>query len=147
VRRIARLAAWWLGLFGFWLLLVGTSESLELVAGACAATLGAALEEGLHSKLAFDASLLAGAWRIPWRILRDFGLVTWALALHVTGVRPVRSSWVEVPFPRADEPGRRSVAAALGSVSPNAIVAEVDRKRNVAFVHELVPGSGSPTVP
>jgi multisubunit Na+/H+ antiporter MnhE subunit len=147
VRRIARLAAWWLGLFGFWLLLVGTSESLELVAGTCAAALGAALAEGLHSKLAFDTSLLAGAWRIPWWILRDFARVTWALVLHVTGVRPVRSSWVEVPFPRADEPGRRAVAAALGSVSPNAIVAGVGRERNVAVVHELVPGSGSTPVP
>jgi multisubunit Na+/H+ antiporter MnhE subunit len=147
VRQIARLARWWLGLFGFWLLLVGTSESLELVAGACTAALGAALAEGVRSKLAFDASLLAGAWRIPLRILRDFALIAWALVLHVTGVRPVRSSWVEVPFPRAGEPGRRAVAAALGSVSPNAIVAEVDRERNVAVVHELVPSSGSTPVP
>jgi multisubunit Na+/H+ antiporter MnhE subunit len=147
VRQIARLAAWWLGLFGFWLLLVGTSESLELVAGACAAAFGAALAEGLHSKLAIDASLLAGVWRIPWQVLRDFALVSWALVLHVTGARPVRSSWVEVPFPRAREPGRRAAAAALGSVSPNAIVAEVDCERNVALVHELVPGSASPPVP
>jgi multisubunit Na+/H+ antiporter MnhE subunit len=147
VKQIARPAAWWLGLFGFWLLLVGTSESLELVAGACAAALGAAVAEGVHSRLAFDASLLAGAWRIPWRILRDFALITWALVLHVTDVRPVRSSWVEVRFPRAGEPGRRAVAAALGSVSPNAIVAEVDRERNVAVVHELVPSSGSTPVP
>lgn len=138
---------WWLGLLGFWLLLVGTSESLELVAGACSAPLGAALAEGVRSKLAFDASPLAGAWRIPWRILRDFALITRALVLHVTGVRPVRSSWVEVSFARAAEPGRRAVAAALGSVSPNAIVAEFDRERNVAFVHELVRGSGSTPVP
>jgi multisubunit Na+/H+ antiporter MnhE subunit len=147
VRRIARPAVWWLGLFGFWLLLVGTSESLELVAGACAAVLGAALAEGVRSRLSIDMSLLGGAWRIPWRILRDFGLITWVLILQVTGVRPVRSSWVEVRFPRAGEPGRRAAAAALGSVSPNAIVAEVDRERNVAVVHELVPSSGSTPVP
>jgi multisubunit Na+/H+ antiporter MnhE subunit len=147
MRAFARPALWWVGLFGFWLLLVGTSESLELVAGACAAALGAGLAEGIRSRVPFDAGLFAGAWRVPWRILRDFALLTWALALHVTGRRPVRSAWVEVPVPRAREPGRRAVAAALGSLSPNAIVAEIDRERNVAFVHELVPKSGSSPVP
>jgi multisubunit Na+/H+ antiporter MnhE subunit len=147
VRQLARPALWWLGLFGFWLLLVGTSESLELVAGVCAAALGAALAEGIRSKLPFDAGLLSGAWRIPWWIFRDFALLTWALVLHVIGRRPVRSAWSEVPFPRAGEPGRRAIAAALGSLSPNAVVAEVDRERNVAFVHEIVPRRGSTPVP
>lgn len=138
---------WWLGLFGFWVLLVGTTEWLELVAGACAAALGAALAESLRAKLPFDAALLAGAWRIPLRILRDFALLTWALVLHVAGVRPVRSVWVEVPFPRAEEPGRRAVAAELGSLSPNTIVADVDRERRVALVHELVRGRGPTSLP
>lgn len=145
--RVAGLVLWWLGLIGFWILLVGTSDRLELAGGACAAVLGTALAEGARSKLPFDAALLAAAWRVPWRIVRDFALLTWALALDVTGIRPVRSAWVEVPFPPSEEPGRRAVAAALGSLSPNTLVVDVDRERKVAVVHALVPGRGSTPVP
>ena len=34
---------WWLALFGWWIVLVGTNAGLELIAGACAALLGALL--------------------------------------------------------------------------------------------------------
>lgn len=97
VRRAASSAAWWLVLFGFWLLLVGTTRWVELVAGACAAALGTVLAEALRAQrlLGFrlEARWLARTWRLPLEIARDFAVLAWALLLHVTRVRPVRSAY------------------------------------------------------
>jgi hypothetical protein len=48
MRTLRWVTLWWLALFVWWLLLVGTSAGLELVAGACAAVFGAALAAGLR---------------------------------------------------------------------------------------------------
>ena len=65
LRLVAFTALWWIALFGFWLVLVGTNAGLELLAGACAAALGTSLAYALrrHGLLGFrlDAALLSRA--------------------------------------------------------------------------------------
>src|SRR6266496_2589881 len=123
--RVAFALVWWLALAVWWVLLVGTNAGLELLAAACAAVLGAALAFGLRRhrllRFRFQARWLARALRVPWSIVRELGLVTWALLLHVTRVRPVRSAYRAIPFPagRADavSAGRRAVITLADAMS------------------------------
>src|SRR3954469_8997744 len=66
-----------------WALLVGTTQSTELIVGLVAAAVGAAFAELLRSLGLFgfrtDAGLLAKAWKLPWLVPFDFALATWVL--------------------------------------------------------------------
>jgi Na+/H+ ion antiporter subunit len=147
IARVRSIALWWLSLFGLWLLFVGTREQYELIAGACAAAAGAVFAEVLRSqrllRFRFEPRWAAKAAAVPWRVVRDFGILVRALFLHVARVRPIRSSYVAVPFPGGgSDPasaGRRALATLLGTVSPNGIVIDIDPERDVALRHDLVP--------
>ena len=142
---------WWLALLGWWVLVVGTNAGLELVAGACAAALGAALAAGLrHRRLLsfrFQARWLAETLRAPWHAVRELAVVMWALALHLASVRPVRSAYRARPFPtgRADpvSRGRRALVSAAAALSPNTIPVDMDCERGVLLRHELEPRRAS----
>jgi hypothetical protein len=146
-RFLAFVVAWWLVLLGWWVLLVGTNAGLELVAGACAAALGAALAEGVRRRrllgFRFEGRWLAKTLRVPWHVARDFAVVTWALALHLARVRPVRSAYRAFAFPagRVDpvSRGRRALVAAADAVSPNTIPVDIDCDRDLLLRHELDP--------
>jgi hypothetical protein len=128
---------------------------MELAAGAGAAALGALLAELARRQglLRFAPELpwLAKVVRIFWQVPYDYAVLTWRLALHVAGVRPIRSAWVAVPFPAGgDDPisaGRRAAATVVENVSPNTIAADIDCERGVALKHDLVPERASPNVP
>jgi hypothetical protein len=155
IARLRSIALWWLALFGLWLLFVGTRERYEAIAGVCAAAAGAAFAEALRRErlfgFQFELGWVAKASAVPWRVVRDFGILAWALFLHLARVRPVRSAYVAVPFPAgrrdAAAAGRRALATVLGTVSPNGIVIDIDTERKVALRHDLVPGRASDTVP
>ena len=91
-----------------------------------------------------DVALLSRSWFIPLWVVRDFAVVSWALALHLTRVRPVRSAWVAVPFAagRRGElaAGRRALLVVETNLSPNTIVVDIDPEREVALEHVLVSG-------
>jgi ABC-type amino acid transport system permease subunit len=151
LRSLALVVSCWLALAGWWLLLVGTNAGLELVAAACAALLGTALALALRRhrllRFRFQARWLAQALRVPWSIVRELGLVTWALLLHVTGARPVRSAYRAIPFPtgRADavSAGRRAVITLADAMSPNSVPVDMDCERGVVLRHELDPRHAS----
>jgi hypothetical protein len=125
-----------------WAALVGTVQSTELVAGACAAAVGAVFAEVLRSRglLAFevDLSLLAKAARLVWLVPADFALVTWTLVVAVARRRRVRGKWVRAPF-RADTGARgrwqRAFAVVASNGAVNAIVVDLDGRQ--ATMHAL----------
>jgi multisubunit Na+/H+ antiporter MnhE subunit len=125
----------WAVLFGLWQLYVGQTTTQTTVAGAIAAALavgaGVALARlGLY-RFGLDLRRLRSVATLPWDILRDFALVTRALARG----RPA-GAFREVRVP-ARTAGDRALAGLLGSIAPNAYVVDVDRERSAAFVHEL----------
>jgi hypothetical protein len=149
--RVAFVFAWWLALAGWWLLLAGTNAGLELVAAASAGVLGTALAFGARRqrllRFRFQARWLARTLRAPWSIVRELGILTWALLLHVTRVRPVRSAYRAIPFPagRADavSAGRRATITLADALSPNSVPVDIDCERGVVLRHELDPRHAS----
>jgi hypothetical protein len=147
VKAIRFATLWWLALAGWWVLLVGTNAGLELIAAACGATICLGAAVGLRReqllRFRFEAHWLARTLNAPWQIVREVGVVVWALALHLARVRPVRSAYRAIPFPagRADavSAGRRAVVALGESLSPNTLPVDLDCERSVVLRHELDP--------
>ena len=155
MKTIRFVSLWWLALTSWWVLLVGTNAGLELVAGACAATIGTALALAVRGKqllrFRFEPRWLARTVRVPWKIAREFAVVFWALALHLARVRPVRSAYRAFPFPagRADavSAGRRAVVTLADCLSPNTLPVDMDCERGLALRHELDPRRASNELP
>jgi hypothetical protein len=146
---------WWLVLFGLWVVMEGTNEAMELAAGGGAAALGATLLELVRRRgllrFAPGIAAIASAARMPVQILREFSILAVALALDLARVRRVRSAWVAVPFEAGGgdpaSAGNRALRPLIDNVTPLTIVADVDRDRDVALKHDLVPSRASKTVP
>jgi multisubunit Na+/H+ antiporter MnhE subunit len=147
-------ALWWLALFGLWVVIEGTSEAMELAAGAGAAAVAATLAEALRRQglLAFapEPRRLVRAWRLPHRLLYEFALVTWAVVPRLRGRRS-RGRWSASPFPAvgadASSAGDRAAALVLENVTPNTMAAEIDREHRAALKHDLLPGHGNTVLP
>jgi hypothetical protein len=145
------LGAWWLSLAGWWVLLVGTNAGIELVAGASAATLGTALVAGLRRqrllRFGLEPVWLAKTLRVPWHVVRELGIVAWALALHLARVRPVRSAYHAFAFPTGGSDtvsaGRRALVTTADAISPNTIPLDMDCERGMLLRHELDPRKAS----
>jgi hypothetical protein len=155
VQTLRSWTLWWLVLSGLWVVMQGTNERMELAAGAGAAALGATLLELVRRRglLRFAPAVgaVAQVGRVPFQVVREFLVLSGALALDLTRRRRIRSAWVAVPFKTGGEDavsaGNRAVLTLLDNVSPNTIVADVDCERNVALNHDLVPGRAPKTVP
>jgi hypothetical protein len=148
VRRVAAWLAWFAGLLILWLLLVGTSQDTERIAGLSAAAIGATAAEVVRSQGLLDFSV---EWR--WlrrtprhlaRVIPDFFLVL------ATLVRPRRGAFRTLAFPtggeRAVDHGRRAWAGYAASFAPNRLVVDVDPDAGVVLVHDLVPHAASDEV-
>jgi len=88
---------WWLALFGWWVVVMGTHAGLELVAAACAALLGALLALALRG---------AGL-KLPWKIAHELGIVLWALALNLAGLRRLSCRYRAFELPADGEADAR----------------------------------------
>lgn len=144
MRRVASLLLWLVLLEGLWTMLVGTTQSTELVAGVIAAGVGAALAETMRTmgllRFRTDPRLLVQAWKLPWQIVFDFAVMTWVLVRSLAHGRRVRGEWLVVPFPTstgAQARWQRAFAATVGTATPNAIVVDLDRGE--AMLHSLEP--------
>ena len=137
-----RLVCWWLALWGVWLLYVGQHHAQEVAAGGIAAAVSAgiavAVGRAARRRYRLDLTTLGRAWRLPWDVLREFAVVSLALARG----RP-SGAWVAIELPvRGDDPrsaGRRALLAVLASIAPNTYLVDFDRERGVAHVHNLDP--------
>jgi hypothetical protein len=146
---------WWLVLFGVWNLMQGAWEEMEIAAGAGAAALGATFAEvarrqGLLS-FAPPAETLAKGLGAPWRLIYEYGVLTWVVLARVLRVHDVRSVWLAVPYDGgAADPvsrGRRAAAVLIENISPNTIGVDVDCDGDVALRHDLDPRFGSSGFP
>src|SRR4051794_27892048 len=144
VLRVTSILFWFLLLTVVWVVLLGTSQSTEVIAGLCAAAVGVVFVELLRAQglLRFRAEprLLAKAWRLPWLVAFDFGLVTWELVRALARGRRVRGTWVTVPF--ETEPGpegewQRAFGVATANGAANAVVVDLEGDR--ALMHALRP--------
>lgn len=144
MRRTVSLLGWFAALEGLWAALVGTIQSTELLAGLGAAAVGTLVAEALRTQgllvVAPDVRLAAKAWKLPWLVPFDFGLVTWVLVRSLAQGRRVRGSWVTVPFrtdPGAKGRWQRTFAISASNGAANAIV--VDVRDGEAEMHALAP--------
>jgi hypothetical protein len=144
VRRAYSLLGWFAVLEVVWAVLVGTTQSTELLVGLLAAAAGSCFAEVLRSRglldFEVDGSLLAKAWKLPWLVPFDFLVVTWVLARALAQGRRVRGEWVRVPF--ATAPGARggwgrAFAATASNGAANALVVDLDGDE--AVLHALEP--------
>jgi hypothetical protein len=154
----ANAAVWvwaWAGLWLLWLLLAGSTDVTEVVAGALAATVAATAAVVVRAQRLVRfrprARWLRGAWRLPIRMVTEFGLVTAALWRRVVLGREVRGSFRVAPVGARGEDGRsiahRVLTTAAGSFAPNAYVVGFDLDAGTMLLHELVPRSdGVPEV-
>jgi multicomponent Na+:H+ antiporter subunit E len=138
---------WWGLLAALWLALVDTVVVPELLAGAAAAAIaatGAVLVRGQRRLLLRPRA----AWlrAVPGALLRAVtDLRPLLAALWRRGIRrrDERGALVEVPYAAvADDPtaaAHRALTQALGTLAPNTIVVDVDRRRRKLLVHQLVP--------
>jgi hypothetical protein len=146
---------WWLALGGWWVLLVGTNAGLEEIAAACAAVVGTGLALGARRqrllRFRFEPRWIAKSLKEPYKVVRELGVVLWALVLHLARVRRVDSAYRAFPFPagRADavSAGRRAIATLADCLSPNTLPVDIDVERNVALRHELDPRRASNELP
>lgn len=123
-------------IFALWLLLTGTFAGVELVFGVAVAAL-AALADVVARRVAgrpLRVRRLPGLTSLPARVVVDFARLMRALPA-------ARGRWREEEIPRGREDpewrARRAWHVLAGSVAPATIVADVDRERGVAVVHEL----------
>lgn len=136
----------------FYLLLIDFTGLPELYAGTGATTMAA-----IGFALAHRQGLRAPAVRLRWlarggRAVRHLPTdVFWVSVLAVVqAVSPSRSRGVlrAVPFAYGDDAdprdaGRRALAEALGSLTPNTIVIGVDHERDLILVHQLRRSGGA----
>ncbi len=87
---------WWIALFGWWIVLVGTNDGLALIAGACVALLTALVVALLRRRG------LLKALNVPWKVVREIGAVFGAVALHLAGQRHLSSRYRAFDSPPAD---------------------------------------------
>jgi hypothetical protein len=145
VRRVAAWLAWFAGLLVLWLLLVGTVQEVELVAGIAAAAIGATAAEVVRSlgllRYRVESRWLLAGLRQLVHVVPEFFRVLAALAAPRQGV------FRTVPFPTGGERdvdrGRRAWATLAASFAPNRLVVDMNPETGEALVHDLLPDAAS----
>ena len=134
----------------FYLLLIDTVSSPELYAGIGAMLLaGAAFEvsrEQGFSEASFSLAWVPRLGRVLGRLPVHIFLVSREAVEQLVAPRSARGRFRAVPFHAGPETprdvGRRALAQAFGSLTPNTIVIGVDPDRDLLLVHQLRPGGG-----
>ena len=142
------LRAWlilWVALFLAWLLFSGDVNRIEVIAAACAATVGATIGEIARTKAGVHAAvplrLVVPVLRAVAQVVPDFGYLIWALATGVRGQTKRRAFHDVGDDPRSV--GARAVALWSANLSPNAIAIDIDRDRHESIVHDLIVNRAS----
>jgi multisubunit Na+/H+ antiporter MnhE subunit len=136
VTHARAIAAWWVALFFFWLLLVGQWNRVELIAAATAALLAACVAEigrahaGVAMRVPFG--MLKELATVPFIVVADFGLLVWALPRRPQGTFRTKTF-------RQSSQGARAFAGLIATYSPNAYVVDFDPTQKTVLVHDLIP--------
>jgi Na+/H+ ion antiporter subunit len=148
MRTVARWALWWLVLAVLWLLYQGEYNKIEKIAAACAAAVAATVAVVVRRQERTDLRLeprwLGRALRVPWQVVREFGIVTVFLARGLARRRvPPTGGFRTLAFPtggaRPAERGRRAFAALAMTYSANSYVVDMDEDEHAVVVHTLSP--------
>src|SRR5438874_3937474 len=148
MRRFVSLVSWWALLVLLWVAFVGTTDKTEVLAGLGAAAIAAVALEVVRSQrllnFRFDRATFPRGFGAAAAIPYDFALVSWELVRALASRRRVEGAYVEVAFSageegRAQHAWRRAYATTAGTLSPNAIVVDIDLQENVALLHSLRP--------
>lgn len=137
---------WWVLLMSFWVILDDSIEFDELLAGAGAAAIGAYLAElatyQAGSQVRMRIKWVVPALGLPWKLIRDTGVVFLALLRRLCLGEPPPSGFREehVRFGPDSAEGRTRRSLLIGglSVAPNRFVLGMDSQTDVMVVHELV---------
>jgi multisubunit Na+/H+ antiporter MnhE subunit len=129
----------------FYLLLIDTVDLPEFCAGAAVAALAAAAFELSREQGVAEAEIkpawLTRAGRVLVRVPTQIATVSREAVAQLFTRRRSRGVFRVVPFSASgDTPGdagRRALAEALGSLTPNTIVIGVDAERKLLLVHQL----------
>jgi multisubunit Na+/H+ antiporter MnhE subunit len=144
-RSIRRAIAAFLVAAAFYLLLIDSVDTPELIVAGVAAALATtgfelAREEGIVGE-ALRLRWFARAHRPLLRVPGDIVTLALVAARQIASPQPARGEFSTAPFrARGDEAhdtGRRALAEALGSFAPNTIVVGVDGDRELILAHQL----------
>lgn len=151
----ARRAAAWLAAFvlagALYLLLIDTTSLPELIVAAGAAALAAsgfelAREQQTAGGLTARVRWLARLHRAVKTVPADIAMLSLLAVRQLVRPQPVNGSFRAVPFRCGDdeelETGRRAMAEAFGSFSPNTIIVGVDGERELILARQLRPRGG-----
>ncbi len=153
-----RRRSFWVGFAfagGFYLLLIDITSLPELYAGGAAALIAAvgceaARQGGLGQTTVTWRWVLRGRHAVA-RVPTDIFWVSHAAIAQLLAPRRRRGVLRAVPFAFGDpassrDAGRRALAEALGSLTPNAIVIGIDQQRDLILVHQLRRSGGADAV-
>lgn len=152
MRRITGFLAGFLLAGAFYLLLIDTGSTPELIAGGCGAVIAGAVYE-----LAYAEGSGYGTYRLRWfrrtgRVLANAPvqvvIVCAEIAAQALAPKSCRGRLRATPFAggsdrSARDLGRRALAEALGSLTPNTIVIGVDPEQDLLLVHQLRVDGGA----
>ena len=144
--RVAGWLAWFAVLNLIWLVLISAWIPEEAILGVLASAVAATAAEAVREQgMAGFRPRARWLWRarvLPWRAVRQSGLVLAALARLVTGRAPVRGRFRVVPVELPDDPheqaAKRALLTAGESFAPNSYVLTIDNRRDLMLTHELV---------
>jgi multisubunit Na+/H+ antiporter MnhE subunit len=144
--RITAWLAWFLALNVLWLVLISAWVAEEEILGLFAAALAATAAEAVREQ-GLAGFRVRGRWLwrarvLPWRAVRETGVVLAALARQLTGHGPVRGRFrvvpVALPTDAHEQAAKRALITAAESFAPNAYVLAIDNRAGLMLVHELV---------
>lgn len=132
----------------FWVILDDSIDFDELLAGAGASAIGAFFAElaayQAGSQVRMRSEWVVPALGLPWKLLRDTGVIFLALGRRLVGGELPSSGFREEPvrFGPDDVEGRTRRSLLIGglSVAPNRFVLGMDGQADLMVVHELVTG-------
>jgi hypothetical protein len=153
-RFTPRATAWAAGFVlagAFYLLLIDITSLPELIVGAVAAALAASAFElareqqtvgGLSARLRWLGTLHRPMKNVPG----DIAMLSLLAFRQLVRPKSVNGTFRAVPFRCGDdqqlETGRRAMAEAFGSFSPNTIVVGVDGEQELILGHQLLRQGG-----
>jgi multisubunit Na+/H+ antiporter MnhE subunit len=135
-------------LLGMWIVLAGSPDVQDLVAGSVAAVLAVGVGYALSERGKMVPSLRAGDMRtlaaVPWRVVVESGQVFALAARKAAGRATAPGALRTVPLDVGpDARGwpaarREAVLTGLLSAAPNTVVVDIDMEAGTALVHRLV---------
>ncbi|HZD72928.1 MAG TPA: Na+/H+ antiporter subunit E [Actinomycetota bacterium] len=150
LRRMKFWLAWYVTLFGLWLLFVDTLAAQQLILGAVAAAVAATPADVVRSqdlvRFRMRSRWLRGLGVLPGQVMTESWLLAVALWRQLRRPGSVRGQFRVLPFPvegdDAAAAARRALVTGVVSLVPNTYVVGVERGEGAMLVHQLVRRRG-----